>query len=294
MPRSYFRTLPDLYERKAFGVPGHQAYTAAALACFIGVLCFGEQQQPRGRFKSLRLLRALIEGPHGTGRVMAKCLPFLIEQGDLIQQPDGALYIEGWDELQEGNWQVAERMTRYRARKDAAASSKTLDSAAVTPAVTANPSCVVGEVATGVGLVADIPSSLRSEAVDWPSIQIDWLAYVLDPDAVPRKVAKGDSSVTLTRQAEKIARIGDYYTARLGRLLREGDGGRLASLLKSHPGKERGLLEDIGTLGFDDPKGDPIDYLTAKLARRKTNGERSHPRPVLGAETNYDQALGIV
>lgn len=119
MPRAYFRTLPDLYERRAFGSDRHPPNTPIQVAAFVGVLCFAEQQSPRGRFKSPQLLRALLAGPKGLGRMMAAQVPFLIEQGDLIVQPDGSLYVEGWDELQEGNWQVSERMARYRARKDA-------------------------------------------------------------------------------------------------------------------------------------------------------------------------------
>ena len=107
MPRSYFRALPDLYERKAFGTSTHPPYPPAALACFIGVLCFGEQQPERGRFKSRRVLVALLEGPNGDGALVARQIPFLIAQGDLIAGTSGSLYIEGWDELQEGNWQVA-------------------------------------------------------------------------------------------------------------------------------------------------------------------------------------------
>ena len=116
MTRAYFRTLPDLYERKAFGTETHPPYPPAAIACFLGVLCFGEQQPERGHFKSRRLLVVLLEGPHGEGKRIARQLDFLIEQGDLIEQASGALLIEGWDELQEGNWQVAERMSRYRTR----------------------------------------------------------------------------------------------------------------------------------------------------------------------------------
>ena len=135
MPRSYFRTLPDLFERKAFGTDRHPPYPPPAIACFLGVLCFGEQQPDRGRFKSLRLLRVLIEGPAGEGRPMARFLPFLLAHGDLIERPDGSLYIEGWDELQEGNWQVAERMKRYRARPHGV----TPEPLPVTPTVTVPP-----------------------------------------------------------------------------------------------------------------------------------------------------------
>jgi len=127
MPRSYLRMLPDLYERKAFGTVKHPPYPPAAVACFVGVLCFGEQQPERGRFKSRRLLAVLLEGPQGVGRGISRQLAFLIEHGDLIERPDGSLYIEGWDELQEGNWQVAERMARYRARQGAVTATVTPD-----------------------------------------------------------------------------------------------------------------------------------------------------------------------
>lgn len=119
MPRAYFRTLPDLYERKAFGTDTHPPYPAAAVACFIGVLCFAEQQPERGRFKSQRLVKALLEGPRGEGTAIARMIPFLIAQGDLIERPDGSLYVDGWDELQEGDWQAAERVQRHRARNAA-------------------------------------------------------------------------------------------------------------------------------------------------------------------------------
>jgi hypothetical protein len=127
VPRSYLRMLPDLYERKAFGTDKHPPYPPAAIACFAGVLCFGEQQPDRGRFKSRRLLTVLLEGPNGVGRAIARQVGFLIEHGDLIERKDGSLYIEGWDELQEGNWQVAERMARYRERHGAVTPTVTPD-----------------------------------------------------------------------------------------------------------------------------------------------------------------------
>ena len=143
MPRAYLRTLPDLYERKAFGTDSHPPYPPAAIACFLGVLCFGEQQPQRGRFKSRRLLVALLEGPAGEGRAIARQVSFLIDQGDLVQMPGGGLYIEGWDELQEGNWQVAERMARYRGRTKGVTPPVTVGvTVPVTVAVTDDPSRV--------------------------------------------------------------------------------------------------------------------------------------------------------
>lgn len=172
MPRSYFRTLPDLYERKAFGTSSHPPYPPAALACFVGVLCFGEQQPERGRFKSRRLLAVLLEGPRGEGRAMARQIAFLIEQGDLIEQADGSLYIEGWDELQEGNWQVVERMSRYRARLRA-----------VTPVVTdgVTPYVTVGSVT---------PPS-RVEAVSGKRLAVSGKRGTADKPHTPRQAVHG-------------------------------------------------------------------------------------------------------
>jgi len=129
MPRSYLRVLPELYERRLFGSERHRPNSIPQTLAFVGVLCFAEQQSPRGRFKSRAVLEALLAGPKGAGRPLMREVGFLIEQGDLVSQPDGSLYVEGWDELQEGNWQVAERMARYRARKGEV-------TARVTPAVT--------------------------------------------------------------------------------------------------------------------------------------------------------------
>lgn len=148
MPRSYIRTLPDLYERKAFGTDTHPPYPPAAIACFVGVLCFGEQQPERGRFKSRRLLSVLLEGPLGHGRLIARQIAFLVEHGDLVERPDGSLYVEGWDELQEGNWQVAERMSRYRARPHGVTVAPQGDPDPVTPD-TVTPSRLNGGAVTG-------------------------------------------------------------------------------------------------------------------------------------------------
>lgn len=198
MPRSYFRTLPDLYERKVFGTETHPAYSPLALTCFVGALCFAEQQSPRGRFKSRRLLEVLLVGPKGKGAAIARQITFLITNGDLIELPDGSLYIEGWDELQEGNWQVAERMSRYRARTHAVTVPVTPD---VTVPVTVDPSRVVsGGQLSGMaeGRAAVTPRQpspaqkvkawLRdheiSQPVGWESSKVNELARLFGPDAV--------------------------------------------------------------------------------------------------------------
>ena len=37
---------------------------------------------------------------------------------DVVPLPDGRYYVEGWDEWQEGDWTVAERMRRMRHRRE--------------------------------------------------------------------------------------------------------------------------------------------------------------------------------
>lgn len=125
MTRAYIRVLPDLYRRKALGICDdeachreHAPYPPAALGAFLGLLCLAETQTPRGRFSSRKVLEGLLEGADEQGVAYAEQIDFLIKQGDLVIRPDRSLYVEGWNELQEGDWQVAERMRRYRTRKN--------------------------------------------------------------------------------------------------------------------------------------------------------------------------------
>lgn len=104
--RAYQRIDPRTYERKVLD----QGYPLPAFAAYIGALNAGEAQPDRGRFRTEAVLRALL-GPAG------RWVGFLVERGDLVRLPDGRLYLEGWDEWQEGDWKVAERVTRIRNRK---------------------------------------------------------------------------------------------------------------------------------------------------------------------------------
>lgn len=104
-------------------------YPDGALATFSLVLCFGEHQPQRGRFRNRQVLSALL------GR-RARWISFLIEHGDLVEQPKNVLYIDGWDEWQEGDWKVAERMKRVRERKKRALAGTPTDTDAVTVPVT--------------------------------------------------------------------------------------------------------------------------------------------------------------
>jgi hypothetical protein len=103
MPRAYLRLDPAFDERKA-------DYPDGPYAALIATLCLAEHQPHRGRFRNAGYLRALL-GKRG------RHVPYLIAHGDLVTQADGRLYLDGWDEWQEGDWKVAERVARIRERK---------------------------------------------------------------------------------------------------------------------------------------------------------------------------------
>lgn len=102
MTRHYIRLDPAFDERK-------ESYPDGPYAALIGTLCLAEAQPDRGRFRSADYLRRIL-GKRG------RHVPFLIEHGDLAELPDGRVYVDGWDEWQEGDWKVAERVERIRNR----------------------------------------------------------------------------------------------------------------------------------------------------------------------------------
>lgn len=114
--RSYFRVDPQMVEKKLAA-----GYAPAQVGAFVMLLSQAEQQPQRGRFRSLGELRAAMDckvEEAGKGAGMSKFVPFLLEQGDVVRLDDGRYYVDGWDEWQEGDWQVAERMRRVRERKN--------------------------------------------------------------------------------------------------------------------------------------------------------------------------------
>lgn len=106
MTRAYLRLDPAFWERKRI----EQAYPPGAISALIGIFCLAESQPERGRFRSEKLLRALLEDD-------AKWVPFLKEHGDLVVLGDARIYPPGWDEWQEGDWKVGERVQRIRGRE---------------------------------------------------------------------------------------------------------------------------------------------------------------------------------
>lgn len=115
MTRAYVRVDPAFYERKL-----QQGYPVGAIGALIGCICMAEVQTQRGRFRDVIVLKALL------GKDGGKWVPLLVERGDLTVEPNGRVYVDGWDEWQEGDWQVKERMERVRNRKRANGSEPTV------------------------------------------------------------------------------------------------------------------------------------------------------------------------
>ena len=101
--RAYLRLDPNLADTKA-------DYPDGAFRAFIECLTFAEQQPLRGRFRSVKLLRVFLDK-------RARWISYLVDRGDLIERSDGSLYVDGWDEWQEGDWKVHERVARIRNKK---------------------------------------------------------------------------------------------------------------------------------------------------------------------------------
>src|SRR4051812_608109 len=94
--KAYHRVDPLMDERKSH-------YTPAQFGAFLKVQLIAGRQSHRGRFRSVKSLIGMLPSAYG------RLVPFLVEQGDLVTQPDGTVYIPGWDEWQEGDLTVGER-----------------------------------------------------------------------------------------------------------------------------------------------------------------------------------------
>ena len=96
MPRAYLRIDPNI------------DHTHPDLATFVRLLCAAARQPDRGRFRDRAQLTSLM----GKARVHA-----MYARADVVDLEDGRVYVVGWDEWQEGDLTVAERMRRMRARR---------------------------------------------------------------------------------------------------------------------------------------------------------------------------------
>lgn len=96
LPRAYLRIDPNLDQ------------TMPDVDAFVRLLCAAARQPERGRFRD----RALLDRAIGRAKTRRA-----IERGDVCVLEDGRLYVVGWDEWQEGDYTVGERMRRMRNRR---------------------------------------------------------------------------------------------------------------------------------------------------------------------------------
>jgi len=132
MPRAYLRIDPNIDQ------------TVPDLETFIRLMCAAARQPERGRFRD----RALLDRAIGRARTTKA-----IARGDIVTLPDGRLYVDGWDEWQEGDMTVGDRMRRMRARRASPGRNSTVTTPSPkTPVVTTDAIDTHGVRASG-----DIP-----------------------------------------------------------------------------------------------------------------------------------------
>lgn len=96
MPRAYLRIDPNIDQ--------HPDPLGMVL-----LMCAAARQPERGRFRD----RAVIVRAIGPARTKA-----MLTRQDIAALADGRLYVVGWDEWQEGDYTVGERMRRMRSRRN--------------------------------------------------------------------------------------------------------------------------------------------------------------------------------
>lgn len=96
LPKAYLRIDPNI----------DQTYPELR-GTFVGLLCAAARQPKRGFFKSEDQARAIL----GTTAYRR-----FVSRGDLHTNGSG-VYVDGWEEWQEGDHTVGERMRRVRSRK---------------------------------------------------------------------------------------------------------------------------------------------------------------------------------
>lgn len=115
LPRAYLRVDP------------HIASTHPAVGEFMKLMESAHDQPRRGRWKSRALLNAAVGPTRARHAIDRRDVVQHDGDRDCINPADGTrrefcseephLYLEGWDEWQEGDYTVGDRMTRVRARK---------------------------------------------------------------------------------------------------------------------------------------------------------------------------------
>jgi hypothetical protein len=97
------RQLPKAYLRIDPNIDAHPDPPTMLL-----LIVWANRQRERGRFRHLDQLRRIV------GR---RQLIEALERGDLVELKGGVFYLAGWDEWQEGDLTVGERVRRVRERR---------------------------------------------------------------------------------------------------------------------------------------------------------------------------------
>jgi hypothetical protein len=247
MTRAYLRLDPGFDERKA-GYP--DGPYAALVACF----CLAEYQPQRGRFRSESYLKALL-GRRG------RHLTYLIEHSDVVALEDGRLYVDGWDEWQEGDRTVQERVERVRAKRAAAGLRRNGSGALSGPGATvsATPGATVPSVAPahdGATVSATVSATVGRSSRDSLNVQ----------RAEATAVGGGDSRTRAGDDADPAYNLRVWLAAH-NAPIRDGDG--------YHTRLVRYVATDTGKTTAD---------VIAAFERLARDGAKTAKQYVMGAE----------
>ncbi len=155
--RAYHRVDPLMDERKSH-------YTPAQFGAFLKVQLLAGRQTRRGSFRSMTALRGALPVAY------VRQIDHLLTEGDLVVRDDGAVYVDGWDEWQEGDLTVGDRMARLRNRHRNATVTGSVTLTVTEP----SPAAIRSSVGVGVGISgSDEPENARDSEPEFPVLQ--WL-----------------------------------------------------------------------------------------------------------------------
>ena len=185
LPRAYLRIDPNV----------DQVYPELRNT-FVGLLCSGHRQPDRGRYRDRKLIEALHSRPF-----VKRCY----ERGDVVDLPDGRVYIDGWDEWQEGDMTVAERMRRMRQRRRNKRNGVTPAPSRERIGVTTDAATTVNSVSTGDSVgEAPLPPTRGGRRAD-----------ATNPRAIAAEMTRRSEESERERKARRNAR---YLAQQAGRI----------------------------------------------------------------------------